>query len=119
MNVLVVTPTYNESENLPLLAAGVLKHDGFRLLVVDDGSPDGTGAIADQLAIDHPGHYAVMFDSSLVNSEDPDLVVHLGDYIYEGFIPASESGTYGFNVRVIPTYPHLLQAHELRLIAWA
>ena len=50
MNVLVVTPTYNERENLPLLAAGVLKHDGFRLLVVDDGSPDGTGAIADQLA---------------------------------------------------------------------
>ena len=42
-----------------------------------------------------------------------------GDYIYEAYIPASESGTYGFNVRVIPTYPHLLQAHELRLIAWA
>ena len=42
-----------------------------------------------------------------------------GDYIYQGFIPASESGTYGFNVRVIPTYRHLLQAHELRLIAWA
>ena len=48
MNVLVVTPTYNERENLPLLAAGVLAHDGFRLLVVDDGSPDGTGAVADQ-----------------------------------------------------------------------
>src|SRR5687767_8037456 len=33
MNVLVVTPTYNERDNLPVLAAGVLKHDGFRLLV--------------------------------------------------------------------------------------
>jgi hypothetical protein len=42
-----------------------------------------------------------------------------GDYIYEGTVPAAESGTYGFSVRVIPTYPHLLQAHELRLIAWA
>ena len=42
-----------------------------------------------------------------------------GEYIYEGTVPASESGTYGFSVRVIPTYPHLLQAHELRLIAWA
>jgi glycogen phosphorylase len=41
-----------------------------------------------------------------------------GDYVYEGSVPASESGTYGFSVRVIPTYPHLLQAHELRLIAW-
>jgi len=42
-----------------------------------------------------------------------------GDYVYEGSVPATESGTYGFGVRVIPTYPHLLQAHELRLIAWA
>jgi starch phosphorylase len=41
-----------------------------------------------------------------------------GDYIYEGSIPASESGTYGFSMRVVPTYPHLLQPHELRLIAW-
>ena len=30
MNVLVVTPTYNEKDNLPLLVDGVLKHDGFR-----------------------------------------------------------------------------------------
>jgi starch phosphorylase len=41
-----------------------------------------------------------------------------GNYEYQGVIPASESGTYGFSIRVIPTYPHLLQAHELRLIAW-
>jgi dolichol-phosphate mannosyltransferase len=60
MNVLVVTPTYNERENLPLLAAGVLKHDGFRLLVVDDGSPDGTGAIADALALADPGRVEVI-----------------------------------------------------------
>jgi dolichol-phosphate mannosyltransferase len=60
MDVLVVTPTYNERDNLPLLAAGVLRHEGFRLLVVDDGSPDGTGAIADQLAAAHPGRVAVM-----------------------------------------------------------
>ena len=60
MNVLIVTPTYNERENLPVLAAGVLKHDGARLLVVDDGSPDGTGQIADQLAAQHPGRVEVM-----------------------------------------------------------
>lgn len=60
MNVLVVTPTYNERENLPLLAAGVLQHDGVRLLVVDDGSPDGTGQIADQLAKDYPGRVDVL-----------------------------------------------------------
>jgi dolichol-phosphate mannosyltransferase len=60
MNVLVVTPTYNERENLPLLAAGVLKHEGFRLLVVDDGSPDGTGAIGDRLAAENPGRVEVL-----------------------------------------------------------
>ena len=37
MDVLVVTPTYNERENLPLLAAGVLKHDGYRLIVQRKG----------------------------------------------------------------------------------
>jgi dolichol-phosphate mannosyltransferase len=60
MDVLIVTPTYNEKDNLPVLAAGVLRHDGFRLLVVDDGSPDGTGAIADRLAQEHPGRVSVM-----------------------------------------------------------
>ena len=60
MNVLIVTPTYNERDNLPVLAAGVLKHDGARMLVVDDGSPDGTGAIADALAAQHPGRIEVM-----------------------------------------------------------
>jgi dolichol-phosphate mannosyltransferase len=58
--VLVVTPTYNERDNLPLLVAGVLAHDNFRMLVVDDGSPDGTGAIADDLALKHPGRIDVM-----------------------------------------------------------
>jgi dolichol-phosphate mannosyltransferase len=60
MNALVVTPTYNERENLPILVEGVLKHDGFRVLVVDDGSPDGTGAVADALAAAHPGRVEVM-----------------------------------------------------------
>jgi dolichol-phosphate mannosyltransferase len=55
MNALVVVPTYNERENLPLLVAGILAHEGFRILVVDDGSPDGTGRVADALAAAHPG----------------------------------------------------------------
>ena len=60
MNALVVVPTYNERENLPILVEGVLSHDGFRILVVDDGSPDGTGALADDLAARHPGRIEVM-----------------------------------------------------------
>jgi dolichol-phosphate mannosyltransferase len=65
MNVLIVTPTYNERDNLPLLAAGVLKYDGVRLLVVDDGSPDGTGAVADALAREYPGRVEVMHRTGL------------------------------------------------------
>ena len=60
MNVLVVVPTYNERENLPILVRGVLAFPGFRMLVVDDGSPDGTGEVADALAREHPGRVEVM-----------------------------------------------------------
>src|SRR5882757_5041772 len=42
-----------------------------------------------------------------------------GNYIYQGAVPASESGTYGFSVRVMPTHPCLMQTHELRLITWS
>jgi glycosyltransferase involved in cell wall biosynthesis len=45
----VVTPTYNERDSLEPFAAGV-RAAGFDLLVVDDASPDGTGALAEKLA---------------------------------------------------------------------
>ncbi len=48
---IVVIPTYNECENLPLLLPQVLEQDPrIEILVVDDDSPDGTGKIADELA---------------------------------------------------------------------
>src|SRR5918999_2798073 len=59
-DIVVVVPTYNERDNLPVLAAGILAHPGYRLLVVDDGSPDGTGSVADALAAAHPGRVEVM-----------------------------------------------------------
>ena len=60
MNALAVVPTYNERENLPVLARGVLALPGFRMLVVDDGSPDGTGEVADALTREYPGRFEVM-----------------------------------------------------------
>ncbi len=42
-----------------------------------------------------------------------------GNYLYQGLVPASESGAYGFSVRVVPTHPRLMQTHELRLITWS
>jgi dolichol-phosphate mannosyltransferase len=53
--VLVIVPTYNERENLPLILTRLLAaNDCVSALIVDDGSPDGTGAVADQWAADDP-----------------------------------------------------------------
>jgi len=57
----VVLPTFNEAENVERIVAAVVAvleaeaPAGFRVLIVDDDSPDGTGAIADSLAAAHVG----------------------------------------------------------------
>ena len=52
---LVIIPTYNEVENLPLIVGRVLDATPeVDVLVVDDNSPDGTGEKADELANAHP-----------------------------------------------------------------
>jgi len=51
LNITVVTPTYNEAENLPRLVSALFALPlDLQILVVDDHSPDGTGTIADELA---------------------------------------------------------------------
>jgi dolichol-phosphate mannosyltransferase len=59
---IIVLPTYNEAQNLPLMieALFALPVDNLHVIVVDDNSPDGTGAIADQLAGQNPGRVHVL-----------------------------------------------------------
>ncbi|WP_432669803.1 polyprenol monophosphomannose synthase [Mycolicibacterium fortuitum] len=62
---LVIIPTYNERENLPLIV-GRVHHacPEVHILVVDDGSPDGTGQLADELALADPDRVHVMHRTS-------------------------------------------------------
>lgn len=60
--VVVVLPTYNEADNLPAMAAALLAlpYPNLKVVVVDDASPDGTGAIADRLVSHNPGRIKVI-----------------------------------------------------------
>jgi len=51
MKPYIVIPTYNEANNLERLVSQILQlHPSFNIIIVDDNSPDGTGAIADNLS---------------------------------------------------------------------
>ena len=60
MKVLIIIPTYNERENLPAIVPQILDPFPYEVLVVDDQSPDGTGAMADGLAQQYPGRLHVL-----------------------------------------------------------
>jgi dolichol-phosphate mannosyltransferase len=57
---IVIVPTYNERDNLPQLARALLAMPDVRMLIVDDGSRDGTAQEADALAASHPERVAVL-----------------------------------------------------------
>jgi dolichol-phosphate mannosyltransferase len=57
---LVIVPTYNEKFNIARLIPAVLaQHPSIEVLVVDDASPDGTGAIVDSIAASNPRVHAI------------------------------------------------------------
>ncbi|PIE82223.1 MAG: polyprenol monophosphomannose synthase [Chloroflexi bacterium] len=62
MKIIVVIPTYNEADNLPKMSEALFKlpFADLHLIVVDDHSPDGTGAVADELAKMHNGRFTVI-----------------------------------------------------------
>ena len=61
MHCLVVVPTYNERDNLPEIVESIFQHaPTAHILIVDDNSPDGTGAVADQLSEARPDQIFVL-----------------------------------------------------------
>jgi dolichol-phosphate mannosyltransferase len=53
---IVIIPTYNEKENIVRIISAIFSLDTpFHILVIDDGSPDGTGEIVKELQIDYKG----------------------------------------------------------------
>lgn len=85
MKLTVIIPTYNEAENLAKISAALLALPlpDFSILIVDDNSPDGTGAIADQLSRESGGRVQVIHRSGKLG---------LGSAYIQGFGVAIASG---------------------------
>ena len=85
----LILPTFNEAENLETVVAAARRvltdaaPEGFRVLVVDDASPDGTGDLADGLAAAHPGEVDVLHRTAREG---------LGPAYLAGFAHALEGG---------------------------
>ena len=63
---LVIIPTYNEKENAAKIISAVLSQDrSIDVLIVDDGSPDGTGALVDAIAESEPRVHVLHRESKL------------------------------------------------------
>lgn len=110
----VVVPTYNEVDNLRPLTAELwaLPLSGLRILVVDDGSPDGTGEAAEAIAALHPGRLSVIHRRGKLG---------LGSAYITGFRAALEQGAeavgqmdadLSHSPSYLPGFLHALEDHD-------
>ena len=85
MQLTVIIPTYNEAESLPTVASALfdLPFSDLKLIVVDDGSPDGTGDVAEALKDRYPGRVSVIHRSGKLG---------LGTAYIQGFRLALDEG---------------------------
>ena len=114
LRVTVVLPTYNEAENLPRMVAALLALEPpVHVLVVDDNSPDGTGAVADALAAQANGRVAVLHRPAKTG---------LGDAYIAGFGRALADGAdrvlemdadFSHPVEAIPAMLALAETHDV------
>lgn len=65
IKTIIILPTYNESQNLSELCGSIRTTlPQVHILIVDDNSPDGTGALADKLSQENPGEIFVLHRDS-------------------------------------------------------
>jgi dolichol-phosphate mannosyltransferase len=110
-NLTIVIPTYNEADNLPALASQLwsLPIENLCLLVVDDGSPDGTGEVAENLAAHNAGRMEVIHRAGKLG---------LGTAYITGFKRALATGAqaigqmdadFSHSPQYLPEFIHLLE----------
>ena len=114
--ITVVTPTYNEAENLPKLVSALFSLPlDLRVLVVDDNSPDGTGRVAEELAEAHPGRVNVIHRPGKLGLRSAYL---------NGFQKALETDAqavvqmdadFSHNPAALPAMVKMLETHDLTL----
>jgi len=116
MNLVIVIPTYNEAANIEAITAELLtlpiSDSQPHILIVDDDSPDGTGAIAEALAQRNPGKVSVLH-----RQRNPGL----GRAYLDGFRQALTMGAdvvvqmdadFSHSPQYIPAFLEILQANE-------
>lgn len=91
--IAVVTPTFNERNNIPILVEKIfsLKIEGLNLYVVDDNSPDGTAGVVKELSLKYPAvtlifrpakeglgrAYTAVFKQILSLDDKPDYIIQM------------------------------------------
>lgn len=114
MGITIVLPTYNEAENLPKLVSALFSLPlDISVLVVDDNSPDGTGAIADELVTQYAGRLNVLHRAGKLG---------LRSAYIEGFRKAFELGAhavvqmdadFSHDPAVLPEMARRLASHDV------
>ena len=113
MKALVIIPTYNERDNIVRLAGEILQqHPALQILFIDDNSPDGTGKIADELALNNDRIHVIHRAGKL----------GLGSAYREGFKAAIQRGAdyliemdadFSHDPKVLPVFLETIQNCDL------
>ncbi len=137
MPAAVIIPTYNESDNIPNLVAEILALPiGAHVIVVDDNSPDGTGALVDSIAANEPrvhpvhrpsklglgtAHIAGMRHAFALNF-DPIVTMDADFSHHPRYIPSLVAGLSQFDLMIGSRYVKgggmQGRAPRLRMVSW-